>query len=116
MTTVAHPASARARARRERARRRLAGRRLLAGGIVRIVTVAVLLAGVVAVNVAVLRLNLDLDSANRQRAQLKADIAALDSQLASVKNTQAIVAKALAAGLVPADPSATSYPSLPSSR
>src|SRR5581483_3865341 len=27
-----------------------------------------------------------------------------------------IVAKALAAGLVPADPSATSYPSLPSSR
>ena len=43
----------------------------------------ILLAGVVFVNVAVLRLNLALDSANAERAKLHAENAALSSQLSS---------------------------------
>ena len=39
---------------------------------------ALLLAGVVAVNVAVLRLNLELDQVDRDRSELKADIAGLE--------------------------------------
>ena len=45
--------------------------------------VGVLLAGVVAVNVVVLQLNVQLDGLGRERAQLKADIARLRSQLSS---------------------------------
>ena len=93
-------------ARRATARRDRAGKRVLAGGVVWIVVVAVVLAGVVAVNVAVLRLNLSLDGANHQRGQLKADIAAIEAKLASAKRTGSIVNGV--AGLVPADPTATS--------
>ena len=48
-----------------------------------IVLFAVLLAGVVAVNVAVLRLNLELDQVGRERSELKADIAAIRSEVSS---------------------------------
>jgi hypothetical protein len=98
------------RARRERARKQRAGRRFLAGGVVWIVGVAALLAGVVAVNVAVLRLNLNLDGVDRQQNQLKADIASLEAKLASAKRTARIVQGA--PGLVPADPAATSIVTL----
>jgi hypothetical protein len=94
------------RARRVHARSRRTGQRRLAGGVVWIVVVAALLAGVVAVNVAVLQLNLDLDGVNRQRAQLKADIAADQAKLASTKRTTRIIEGAQ--GLVPADPATTS--------
>ena len=104
------PARAGSKARRESARRQRAGHRLLAGGVVWIVAVAALLAGVVAVNVAVLGLNLDLDSANRHRAQLRADIAALEAKLASAKRTGDIVN---GSGLVQADPATTSTVTLP---
>jgi hypothetical protein len=76
-----------------------------------IVTVAVLLAGVVALNVAVLQRNLNLDGVNRQRAQLKADIAADQAKLASAKRTASIVKGA--SGLVEADPAATTIIDLP---
>jgi hypothetical protein len=99
------------RARREQHRSRAAGQRRLAGGVVWIVVVAALLAGVVAVNVAVLQLNLGLDGVNRQRAKLKADIAADQAKLASTKRTASIIQGAQ--GLVPADPSATSIVDLP---
>jgi hypothetical protein len=108
--TVA-PQASRASTRVRSVRKRRAGRRFLAGGVVWIVTVAVLLAGVVAVNVAVLRLNLSLDSANRQRNQLRADIAADEAKLASAKRTGNIVQGA--SGLVPADQSATTIIDLP---
>jgi hypothetical protein len=111
VTSIVQHARAGSRARRERTRRQRVGQRHLAGGVVWIVTVAVLLAGVVAVNVAVLRLNLSLDGVNRQRAQLKADNAALAAKLASAKRTAAIVNGA--PGLVPADPAATSIVQLP---
>ena len=92
-------------ARRERTRKHSAGQRRLAGGVVWIVTVAALLAGVVAVNVAVLQLNLGLDGVNRQRAQLKADIAADQAKLASAKRTAGIIQGGN--DVVPADPSTT---------
>ena len=99
------------RARREQHRVRAAGQRRLAGGVAWIVVVAALLAGVVAVNVAVLQLNLGLDGVNRQRAQLKADISADEAKLASTKRTARIIEGAQ--GLVPADPSTTSIVDLP---
>ena len=96
------------RGRRVDARERAKGQRRIAGGVVWIVVVAALLAGVVAVNVAVLQLNLGLDSANRQRAQLKADIAAQQAKLASAKRTAGITQ-----GLVQADPATTVTVDLP---
>ena len=51
------------------------------GGIVTIGLVTLLLAGVVALNVAVLPLNVRLDQLSEQRSKLRADNAALASQL-----------------------------------
>lgn len=54
-------------------------------------------------NVAVLRLNINLDSANQQRVKLRAEDAALQSQLASSLATPRILAEARRQdGLVPA--------------
>jgi len=50
----------------------------------------VLLAGVVAVNVTVLRLNLQLDQASRERTELRADVSRLRSQLSSASATSRI--------------------------
>lgn len=75
-----------------------------------IVLFAVLLAGVVAVNVNVLRLNIELDRVGRERAELKADIAGLRSELSSTSATariERVAEKEL--GLVQADPDATVY-------
>jgi len=99
------------RSRRVDAKTRSKGQRRIAGGVVWIVVVAALLAGVVAVNVAVLRLNLSLDGVNRHRGQLKADIAAQQAKLASAKRTGDIVNGAQ--GLVQADPSTTLTIDLP---
>jgi len=96
------------RARRVDVRSRAKGQRRLAGGVLWIIVVAALLAGVVAVNVAVLRLNLSLDGVNRQRAQLKADIAVQQAKLASAKRTAGITQ-----GLVQADPATTVTVDLP---
>jgi cell division protein FtsL len=87
--------------------------RRMAGGVVWIGAVAVLLVGVVAINVAVLRLNVRLDEVGRQRAQLRADTAALQSQLASAAASLRIEQAAQAQlGLVPADPEHTTYVTL----
>jgi cell division protein FtsL len=75
-----------------------------------IVLFAVLLAGVVAVNVTVLRLNLQLDEAGRERTELRADISRLRSQLSSASATSRIdrlAQKEL--GLIPADSDETVY-------
>jgi cell division protein FtsL len=80
------------------------------GGVLWIVFVAVLLAGIVALNVAVLRLNVELDQLSRERADLRAQNAALQSQLSSAASSQRIqqlAAKRL--GLRPADPDTTVY-------
>jgi cell division protein FtsL len=88
--------------------------RLFAGGVLWIVLLGALLAGVVAVNVAVLRLNLSLDSAEQERAQLKADIAGVRAELSSASATARIERAALGElGLSPADPESTVYVTLP---
>jgi cell division protein FtsL len=116
MTSIAQPARpARSRTRPRSATRAPAKRkqRLLGGGVLWIVLFAVLLAGVVAVNVAVLRLNVELDGAGRERAQLKADIATLRAELSSTAATARIERVATEElGLVEADPATTTYLSL----
>jgi cell division protein FtsL len=84
--------------------------RLLGGGVLWIILFALLLAGVVAVNVSVLRLNLQLDGASRDRAQLQADIAQLRSQLSSSGATFQVERTARdELGLVQADPDQTVF-------
>jgi cell division protein FtsL len=86
----------------------------VAGGVVWIAVVAVLLAGVVALNVAVLRLNMRLDHLSRERADLRAKNAALAVQLsgaASAPRIQGLAARQL--GLTQATPDQTSYVTLP---
>jgi cell division protein FtsL len=88
--------------------------RRVAGGVVWIGIVAALLAGVVAMNVAVLRLNMKLDSLSRERADLRAQNAALSVNLSgasSAPRIQGLAAKRL--GLVQATPDQTSYLNLP---
>lgn len=87
--------------------------RLLGGGVLWIVLFACLLAGVVAVNVAVLRLNLALDGTSNERAQLKADIAAIRSGISSAGATARIERAARdELGLVQADPDSMVYVTL----
>jgi cell division protein FtsL len=79
-------------------------------GVVWIGALAILLAGVVAVNVAVLRLNMTLDRLGRERAELRAANADLNSRISSnaaAPRIQAIAAKRL--GYVPATPDQTTY-------
>ena len=107
----AQPAVARPRARpRPKAVRRPAPRRRVAGGVFWIGAVAVLLAGVVALNVAVLRLNVRLDSLNSERAKLRADNAQLNSQIAARAASGRIVTLAGGPlGLTPAGPDNWTY-------
>lgn len=82
----------------------------LGGGVVWIGLIAVLLAGVVAVNVAVLRLNIQLDDAGRERTELKTDIARLRSEISSAAATTRIERLAQGElGLVEVDPEDTTY-------
>ena len=69
-----------------------------------------LLGGGVVGNLAVLRLNLRLDSATQQRTKLRAENAALSSQLSSALASPRIQKLAHAQdGLVQADPSTIGY-------
>ena len=78
------------------------------GGVLWIVVAAVLLAGVVAVNVAVLQLNVQLDQLGRERVQLQAETKRLSSQLSSASANARIESQAKAKlGLVRADPELT---------
>jgi outer membrane murein-binding lipoprotein Lpp len=84
--------------------------RRVTGGVFWIGIVATLLAGVVATNVAVLRLNMKLDSLGRDRADLRAQNAQLSSQLshaASAPRIQKLAAKRL--GWVQATSDQTTY-------
>jgi cell division protein FtsL len=99
--------------RKPKARARVRSRKRARGGILWIAVSGILLAGVVFVNVGVLRLNLALDSANAERVKLRAQNAALQSQLSSTLASPRIqdeAAKRL--GLVYADPSQYGYVNL----
>jgi cell division protein FtsL len=114
MTSIAQPARAgRTRARATTSARSKSKQRLLGGSVLWIVLFAVLLAGVVAVNVAVLRLNVELDRTAGERSQLKADIATLRAELSSTAATSRIQRIATTElGLELADPETTTYVSL----
>jgi cell division protein FtsL len=94
-----------------RTRSRSRGRpRLLGGGVLWILLFAVLLGGVVAVNVAVLRLNLQLDEVGRERSELRADIAGIRAELSSSAATARIERVATSElGRVQADPDETTF-------
>ena len=78
------------------------------GGVVWIVVAAVLLAGVVAVNVAVLQLNVRLDELGRERIELQGETKRLSSQLSSASANARIESQARTKlGLVRADPELT---------
>jgi cell division protein FtsL len=114
MSTVIDGARVRARPRRQtRAAtkpRSTSNARGLSGGVLWIVLFALLLAGVVAVNVAVLRLNLQLDGAGRERTELEADLARLKSELSTASATPRIERLATTElGLQQADPDDTVY-------
>jgi len=84
--------------------------RSTAGGVLWIVVVAALAAGVVAVNVAVLRLNVRLDRESRQRVELQADVASLQSALSTASASARISEEGgRQLGLVEADPNTTTY-------
>ena len=107
MSSVAQAARA-PRARSARSARRRTW--LLSGGVLWIALFAVLLAGVVAINVAVLRLNLQLDEAGRERTELKTDIARLRSEISSAAATNRIERLAHGElGLVEVEPEDTTY-------
>jgi cell division protein FtsL len=79
-------------------------------GVVWIVALAVLLAGVVAMNVAVLRLNMTLDRLGREQNDLRAANADLGSRISSnaaAPRIEAIAARRL--GLVQATSDQTTY-------
>ena len=113
MSTVSHVQAAavaeplarpkpRQKARVKRARAR--------GGILWIAVGGILLAGVVFVNVAVLQLNLRLDSANAQRTKLIAQNANLQTQYSRLISSPRVYAAATARlGLQYEDPSQYGY-------
>jgi hypothetical protein len=85
-------------------------RRGVTSGVVWIGLSAVLLAGVVALNVAVLRLHVQVDKLNAERTRLRADKQSLASQISMAAASPRILARARSLnGLVPANPSETTY-------
>jgi len=89
--------------------RRRASTPRITGGIVWISVFTVLLAGIVAINVAVLRANVHVSNLDKQEQQLQAENAALASQVSSAAASLRIEATAQRLGLVPAPASDTSY-------
>lgn len=107
MSSVAEAPRARAGV---RPKPKKATRAPFAGSILWIAVLGALLAGIVAVNVVVLQLNVQLDQLGRERAQLKADIATTRSQLSSASANSRIEGEAASKlGLVPAEPALTTY-------
>ena len=109
-TDVAAPAPARRpRARPQAlARPRRQGRRLT-GGIFWISTFALLLAGVVALNVAALRGSIDVSRMRDRVQQLEQQNGLLRNQTISLSNPYAIGRKARGYGMVPAEATSTKH-------
>jgi cell division protein FtsL len=104
--TVAQPVPRPRRTSRAAARRRARAR----GGILWIAIGGILLAGVVFVNVAVLQLNLQLDSTNAERSKLLAENANLQTQYSRLMSTPRITAAVTKRfGLVYKDPTEYRY-------
>ena len=107
MASVAPSAAAEVAA---RPRPRVRARPRVGGGYPDDAAAAVMLAGVVFLNVAVLRLNLSMDELARQKTQLRAENAALASQVSSAADSLRIEAAARRQlGLEPAPPEQITY-------
>jgi cell division protein FtsL len=108
MSSIAQPTRVRRRSRDAATPRKRSW--ALGGGVVWITLLAVLLAGVVAVNVAVLRLNLQLDEAGRERTELRTDIQRLRAEISSAAATTRIERLAEGElGLIEVEPEDTTY-------
>lgn len=106
---------AKRRAAPARTRRKPTQRRVRAH-IVWMILFALLLAGVVAVNVAVLRAHVAVTRLDEQRAMLQAQNQALASRLSAASSAPRIEAAAQRLGMVQAPAADTSYLVLPSGR
>jgi cell division protein FtsL len=112
-STIAEPVVRPRPRTKPRAKTRKRTRTRARGGILWIAVSGILLAGVVFVNVAVLRLNLSLDSTNSERTQLRADNATLQSNLSrELASSQIQTRAAKEFGLTYADPSQYGYVNL----
>jgi hypothetical protein len=107
-STVAAPAP-RPRPRAVPRSRPRARQRRLRGGVVWIAAFAAVLAGVVALNVAVLRVNMHVSRLDREQLELQAQNAALSSNVSSAASAQRIEQAAHALHYVPAPATDTSY-------
>ena len=90
-------------------RRKAKAKTGVAGGLAWIIVASVLLAGIVALNVAVLRLNIRLDHMNTDREELRAENAALGAKLSGAVSSPRIQSVAKQRGFVPADPTTIGY-------
>lgn len=108
---VAAPAPRPVRQPRPRARPR--AQRRVRGGIAWIAAFAIVLAGVVALNVVVLQLNMQVSRLDKAQIELQAQNAALASQVSSAASAQRIEQAAHKLGYVPAPATDTSYLELP---
>src|ERR1700751_5532124 len=106
---VAAPAPARPRVRAVPRKRTKRKQRRFTAGVLWISAFALLLAGVVAVNVAVLRANVAVNNLDKQQLELQAQNAALASQVPGAVAPTRIERAARRFGLVPAQASDTSY-------
>jgi hypothetical protein len=106
---VAAPAPRKARTGAAARPRAVSRQRRLNRGIAWIVLLGVLLTGVVALSVGVLRLNMHLDKLDQERTQLRAQNAALQSRLSSGAAVGLLQAKAAHLGLVPAAAQDTTF-------
>lgn len=111
MSTIAQGGAARKPAsRRSATAGSVRARAPFAGGVIWILLIGVMLAGIVALNVVVLQLNMEFDGLSRERAQLRADNALLRSRLSSASSHLRIEDAAQAKlGLQEADPLTTTY-------
>jgi cell division protein FtsL len=98
-----------------RSRRKPVQRRVRAH-IVWMILFALLLAGVIAINVAVLRAHVAVTHLDQQRAQLQAQNRALASRLSADSSAPRIETAARRLGMVPALSADTTYLVLPSGR
>jgi hypothetical protein len=94
---------------RPRAAPRARPQRRVRGGILWIAAFAVVLAGVVALNVAVLRTNMQVSRLDKAQLELQAQNQALASQVSSAASAQRIEQAAHRLGYVPAPATDTSY-------